>query len=220
MAYNNDYIFQKNLETVSKSLIDKNIIHKAQYIGDEETQIDGDGPESSWQIICMCIEKTEDDYIFHLFQSDFLRAYSYPSLKVVDKFHPFAQKLSDIKNRGLSIYDKPNNEINSYIRMFNDHYCVGFQSNDHDLIKDLKSLGLQIEDLESILDDRYKKERIQRDKKYEEYLKSDEYKQYLQIQKEEKDKLEEQYKQKEADRLKHWVDKYGEEKGTQYFNRL
>ena len=220
MAYNNDYIFQKNLETVSKSLTNKNIIYSTQYIADEETQIDADGPESSWQIVFLSIEKTDDDYIFHLFQSEFLRAYSYPSLKVVDKFHPFAQKLSDIKNKGSSIYDKPTNEINNYIRMFNDHYCAGFQSNDQDLIKDLKSLGLQIDDLEVLLDARYKKERILREKKYEEYLQSDEYKQYLKIQKEEKDKLEEQYKQKEANRLKLWVEKYGEEKGTQYFNRL
>ena len=220
MAYNNDYIFQKNLETVSKSLTNKNIIYSTQYIADEETQIDADGPESSWQIVFLSIEKTDDDYIFHLFQSEFLRAYSYPSLKVVDKFHPFAQKLSDIKNKGSSIYDKPTNEINNYIRMFNDHYCAGFQSNDQDLIKDLKSLGLQIDDLEVLLDARYKKERILREKKYEEYLQSDEYKQYLKIQKEEKDKLEEQYKQKEANRLKHWIDKYGEELGTQYFNRL
>jgi len=220
MAYNNDYIFQKNMEIVLKSLTDKNIIHKTQYIADEETQIDADGPESSWQIVCMCIEKTDDDYIFHLFQSNFLRSYSYPSLKVVDKFHPFAQKLSDIKNKGLSIYDKPTNEINNFVRMFNDHYCAGFQSNDQDLIKDLKSLSLQIEDLEILLDDLYKKERIQRDKKYEEYLKSDEYKQYLQIDKEYKDKIAEENRIKEEARLKLWVDKYGEELGTQYFNRL
>ena len=220
MAYNNDYIFEQNLKTVSKSMIDKNIIYKTQYIADEETQIDGDGPESSWQIIFLCIEKTDDDYIFHLFQSDFLRAYSYPSLKVVSKFNLFSQKLSEIKDKGISIYNKPSVEINNYIRMFNDHYCIGLKCSEPDLTNDLKSLGLQIDDLEIILDARYKKERIQREKKYEEYLQSDEYKQYLKIQKEEKDKLEEQYKQKEAERLKHWVDKYGEELGTQYFNRL
>ena len=220
MAYNNDYIFQKNLETVSKSLTDKNIIYSTQYIADEETQIDRDGPDSSWQIVFLSIEKTDDDYIFHLFQSEFLRAYSYPSLKVVNKFNPFAQKLSDIKNRGSSIYDKPTNEINNYIRMFNDHYCAGFQSNDQDLIKDLKSLGLQIEDLEILLDERYKKERIQREKESAKYLKSDEYKQYLQTEKEYKEKLAEENRIKEEARLKLWVEKYGEEKGTQYFNRL
>lgn len=220
MAYNNDYIFEQNLKTVSKSMIDKNIIYSIQYIADEETQIDGDGPESSWQIIFLCIEKTDDDYIFHLFQSDFLRAYSYPSLKVVSKFNLFSQKLSEIKDKGISIYNKPNNEINNYIQMFNNHYSHGIGCSDEDLTNDLKSLGLQIDDLEIILDARYKKERILREKKYEEYLQSEEYKQYLKIQKEEKDKLEEQYKQKDAERLKHWVDKYGEELGTQYFYRL
>ena len=222
MAYNsrNDSIFEKNFETVSKSLVDKNIIYKTQYIGDEETQIDGDGPESSWQIIVLCIEKTDDDYIYHLFQSGYLHSYSYPSLKVVDKFNLFSQKLSQIKEIGISIYNKPSNEINNYIRMFNDHYSAGFQSNDQDLIKDLKSLSLQIDDLEIILDDLCKKERIKRDKQYEEYLKSDEYKQYLQIDKEYKDKIAEENRKSEEARLKLWVDKYGEEKGTQYFNRL
>jgi hypothetical protein len=220
MAYNNDYIFQKNMEIVLKNLVDKNIIHKTQYIADEETQIDGDGPESSWQIIVLCIEKTDDDYIYHLFQSEYLHSYSYPSLKVVDKFNLFSQKLSQIKEIGISIYNKPSNEINNYIRMFNDHYSAGFQSNDQDLIKDLKSLSLQIDDLEIILDDLYKKERIKRDKQYEEYLKSDEYKQYLQIDKEYKDKIAEENRKSEEARLKLWVDKYGEEKGTQYFNRL
>ena len=222
MAYNysNDSIFEQNFETALKSLVNKNIIYKTQYIGDEETQIDGDGPESSWQIICLCIEKTDDDYIFHLFQSGYLHSYSYPSLKVVDKFNLFSQKLSQIKEIGISIYNKSANEISNYIRMFNDHYCAGFQSKDEDLIKDLKSLSLQIDDLEIILDDLYKKERIQRDKKYEEYLKSDEYKQYLQIDKEYKEKLAKEYRIKEEARLKLWVDKYGEEKGTHYFNRL
>jgi hypothetical protein len=104
--------------------------------------------------------------------------------------------------------------------MFNDHYFAGLRCSDQDLISDLKSLSLQIDDLEIILDATYKKERIQRDKKYEEYLKSDEYKQYLQIDKEYKEKLAEEHKIKEAARLKIWVDQYGEELGTQYFNRL
>ena len=222
MAYNygKDYIFQKNFETVLKNLVNKNIIYKTQYIADEETQIDGDGPESSWQIICLCIEKTDDDYIFHLFQSGYLRSYSYPSLQVVNKFNLFSQKLSQIKEIGISIYNKPASEISNYIRMFNDHYFAGLRTSDPDLISDLKSLSLQIDDLEIILDATYKKERIQRDKKYEEYLKSDEYKQYLQIDKEYKEKLAEEHKIKEAARLKIWVDQYGEELGTQYFNRL
>lgn len=220
MANNNDYIFQKNLETVSKSLIDKNIIYSTQYIADEETQIDRDGLDSSWQIICMCIEKTDDDYIFHLFQSDFLRAYSYPSLKVVNKFHPFAQKLSDIKNKGSSIYDKSTNEINNYIRMFNDHYCAGFQSNDQDLIKDLKSLSLQIDDLEILLDEQYKKERIQREKESAKYLKSDAYKEMIKQQKEYDEKLAAENRIKEENRLKLLIDLHGTELGTQYFNIL
>jgi hypothetical protein len=36
-------------------------------------------------------------------------------------------------------------------------------------------LSLQIDELEGILDEKYKKEKIERDLKYEEYLKSDEY---------------------------------------------
>jgi len=165
MTSNNDYIFKKNLETVSKSLIEKNIIYSTQYIYDEDVQIDCHwGPESYWQIVFMCIEKTNDDYIYHLFQSNYLHTYSYPYLDVVIKFKQFSQKLSQIKEIGMVLYDKPNNEIYNYIRMFNDHYSCGLKSTDQDLIKDLKSLSLQIDDIEEILDEAHKKEIALKDK--------------------------------------------------------
>jgi len=213
-------IFEKNLETVSKDLIGKDIIYSTQYISNDETQIDGDGPQSSWQIVFLCIEKTNDDYIFHLFESKFLNAYSYPYLTVINEFHPFTQKLSYLKEREMTISEKSTNEINSYIEMFNNHYSYGIQCSDQILVNDLKKISHKINELEIILDERYKKERIEKDKKYEEYIRSEEYKEIIKIQKEYNEKLEEEYRIKEVKRLKLWTDEYGVELGTEYFNRL
>jgi hypothetical protein len=218
----NDEIFKSNLKTVSNSLNteSKNIIYSTQYISDEDTQYDQDGPQSSWVIVFLCIEKTSDDYIFHFFQSDYLRSYSYPYLAIVNKFHPFTQKLSDLKVKGSTISERSTNEINNYIQMFNNFYSHGFKSTDQNLINLLKPFSLQIDELEGILDEKYKKEKIERDLKYEEYLKSDEYQEGVKKQKEYNERIEEEYRIKEEKRLKLWIDAHGVEKGTQYFNRL
>jgi hypothetical protein len=215
-----DIIFKKNLELVSKSLINKNIIYSTQYISDEDTQIDGDGPQSSWNIVVLCIEKTDDDYIFNFFRSEYLRSYSYPYFAIINKFHPFNVKLSNLKANSETISEKKSNEISNYIEMFNNHYSYGFKCTDQDLHNELKSLSLQIDFLEEILTEKYKKERDEEDKNYQEYLKSDEYKEMIKRQKEYDEKLKEEYRIKEDERLKLWTDQYGVEKGTQFFNRL
>ena len=219
----NNEIFEANLKTVSKSLNienHENIIYSTQYTCDEDIQIDQDGPQSCWQIVVLCIEKTSDDYIFHFFQSDYLRSYSNPYLAIVSKFHPFTQKLSDLKVKGSTISEKSSNEINNYIQMFNNYYCHGFQCSDQVLINDINTLSLQIGDLEEILVEKYKKEHIEKDLKYEKYLKSDEYQEIIKKQREYDEKTKEEYRIKEEKRLKLWIDAHGVEKGTQYFNRL
>jgi len=65
--YRDDDTFKNNLETVYKNLIDKNIIYSTQYIHDEDINCDGDEFKSYWEIVFLCIEKTENDYIFHIF---------------------------------------------------------------------------------------------------------------------------------------------------------
>ena len=79
--YNSDTILPQNLSTAMINLKDKNIIYFVQYISNEDTQIDGDGPQSWWNITLLCIEKTEDDYIFHFNYSDSIHGYSYPYFK-------------------------------------------------------------------------------------------------------------------------------------------
>ena len=67
-ASNYNYIFTENLAIVQDKLKDKNLIYSVQYITDEDTQIDRDGPESSWRVEFFSIEKIENDFIFHIFK--------------------------------------------------------------------------------------------------------------------------------------------------------
>ena len=218
--YNNDYTFKHNLDLVSKGLEGKNIIFSNQYIADDETQYDRDGPESTWSIHIICIEKTVDDYIYHQFQSDWLHSYSTPSFRAVNKFHSFTRKLSDFKNELNNIFDKSTNAMCKSIEMFNDTYCAGLQSNDELLINELKIISSKIVDLEIIYEEKYDKEQIERDIKYKKYLKSDEYKQYLKDEKEREIKKKEEEDKKEAERLKICIEKYGEVEGTKFWQRL
>jgi hypothetical protein len=218
--YSSDSTFKHNLDLVSKGLEDKNIIYSNQYIADDETQYDRDGPESTWSIHIICIEKTEDDYIYHLFQSDWLHSYSTPSFREVNKFHSFTRKLSDLKNDLSDIFNKPTNVMWKFIEMFNDTYSYGLQSNDEILINELKKISFKINELEIIYEEKCDKEKIERDIKYNKYLQSDEYKQYLKEEKEREIKKKEEEDKKEAERLKRCIEAYGEVEGTKFWQRL
>ena len=72
--------FSQNLSNVltKLNLTDENIIYSVQFISNEDVQIDRDGPDSNWNITFLCIEKIENDYIFHFNFSDEFHSYSYP----------------------------------------------------------------------------------------------------------------------------------------------
>jgi hypothetical protein len=217
---NYEYTFQQNLAFVSKALISKNIIFSKQYISDDETQIDGDGPSSSWCIKLICIEKNGNEYIFHCFQSNWLESYSYPHYAVINKWSPFMLVLSNFKNNIDSIFEKSCNDINNVIRSWNDVYCFGFRSNDDSLIKELNNLAPKIEELEILYDKKLEIQCEEQKRLHDEYIQSDEYKENQKKMNQYKIQQEEEYAQKEAERLKYLVDKYGEEQGRRSWQRL
>jgi hypothetical protein len=218
--YRDDDTFKNNLETVYKNLIDKNIIYSTQYIHDEDINCDGDGFESYWEIVFLCIEKTENDYIFHIFNSDQIHSYAQPYFKTIYKFNQSSKKLSDIKETVKTISEKSKNEICNFIYMFENHLRRGLKCSDQNLVKYLKSLSILIKDLEIILDKMNNIDQKERDLQYQEYLKSDEYKAFIKERKEYSEKLEKEIRIKEDARLKLLIEKHGEELGRQYFNRL
>ena len=63
-------------------------------------------------------------------------------------------------------------------------------------------------------------DRIEYDKEREEYYKSDEYKQYLQDEQDRQEKIEAEYRQKEEERLKLCIEKYGEVEGRRFHRFL
>jgi hypothetical protein len=104
--------------------------------------------------------------------------------------------------------------------MWNKDYCFALNIDDTNLLAKLKSLSVKMVEIEDL----YKKEcdikREKREKEREEYEQSEEYKQYLQEEKDRKAKEETDYRQKEDDRLKRCIEKYGEVEGRRFYGRL
>jgi hypothetical protein len=214
----NDIILKQNLSNLN--LIDKNIIYSSQHISNDDTQIDSDGPQSSWNITIVCIEKIEGDYSFHSNYSDYIRGYSYPYFKVVNNFTTFSRKLSDLKNDFNTILEKPTNKIGHFLKMWEDEYCCAFHSNDTDLINEMKILASKIESINEIYEQRFTIENDEKEKKYQEYLQSVKHKQYLKDDEERKQKLELEDQKKEEARLKQCIELFGEEEGYHFHKIL
>jgi hypothetical protein len=217
---NYDFTFQQNLAIVSKALIGKNIIYSNQFISDEDIQIDGDGPSSSWCIKLICIEKSMNDYIFHCFQSNWLESYSYPYYAVINKWTPIMFIFSNFQNDMNNIFEKSLTNINNVLRSWEDIYCVGFRSNDQTLIDELNFLCSKIDDLQILYDKKLEIQSEEQKRLHDEYINSDAYKEEQAKIEQYKIQQEEEYAQKEAERLKSWVEKYGEEQGRKYWQRL
>jgi hypothetical protein len=217
--HNYDATFKYNILNVMKNLKDKNIIYSIQYIHDEDTQIDQDGPQSDWYISLLCIEKTEDDYIFHFNHSSNIHAYSYPYFVIVDKFTPFSKKLSDLKHDFDTILNTKLN-MNKFITMWENDYYYAFHTGDTDLTSELMNLSVKMIEIEKVYEKKCKIDREIAEKEREKYLQSDEYKKFVQEQEEYKAKQEAEDKQKEDDRLKYCIEKFGEVEGRLWHARL
>jgi hypothetical protein len=74
--YDSSLIKATNLQTIKKDLIGDKIIYSNQFIFDPETQIDGDGPWTTWNIQIDVLEEIEGDFVSHLFSSNCLQGIS------------------------------------------------------------------------------------------------------------------------------------------------
>jgi len=216
----NQSIFEKNQATVFAKLQDKIIIHSKEYISNEDIQIDGDGPQSTWNQTFLCIEKTNDDYIFHFFNSEYFDSYSYPHFNIINKYHHGFKKFSELKNDFSDIFDKSHIHMNHFLNSWYNSYSYGFNTSDKDLNDQMMILHNKCDELEIICEEKFKIDREKRDKEYEEYLKSDEYKQYLAEDFVRNEIKEEEYREKEAERLKRCIAAYGEKDGYRFWKCL
>lgn len=211
-------ILEKNVSNLDFK--DKNIIYCTQFISDDDTQIDSDGPQSSWRITVLCIEKTNDDYIFHFNYSDTFHGYSYPYFKIIKNFYTFSEKLSELKDDINNILEIPTSQIGNFLRMWEEEYCYIFNSKDTDLINEMNMLIIKIKTIEETYEQRWTIEKEENDQKYKEYLQSEEYKQVLKDEEEYKHVQELEYQKKEEERLKLCIESYGEEKGREFHQHL
>jgi hypothetical protein len=212
--------FTENLAFVQKELNGKNIIQCFQYIVDDETQIDGDGPQSWWSVEFLCIEKTDDDYIFHTFAKNNLHSYSYPHFVRIDKNTSFSIKLSSLKIQVDNSFDKGIYEISNFISRWENSYCHALVSKDTVLMKELQYISSKIDDLNEILTKQYEKD----EKQSQEYMKSPEYQARLEEDQKARDlykkQEEEKYEKQEQKRLKLCIEAHGEVEGTRLWQRL
>lgn len=72
-TYDLEYIKSTNLKTIKKNLVGDKIIYFNQRINDPETQTDGDGPWTTWNIEIECLEEIEDDFVSHIFSSNLIQ---------------------------------------------------------------------------------------------------------------------------------------------------
>jgi hypothetical protein len=217
---NNDHIFTENLAIVQDNLKGKSLIYSVQYITNEDTQIDGDGPQSSWCVEFFSIEKIENDFIFHIFSSNYVHAYSYPYLCNINKSNHHFVSLSDLKNELKTIFNKSLYDISNFIRRYEESYSHAHNSKDDDLTKEMKEIALNIYELEKIRDEK----RDEQQKAYQEMLASDEYKAKCKAQEEKSAEYKKteakKYQDAEQERLKRCIEAYGEEAGYRFWQRL
>jgi len=217
-----DTTFSKNLSNVltKLNLDSENIIYSVQYISNEDIQIDRDGPQSSWDITLVCIEKTLDDYIFHTNYSHDFHSYSYPYFKEFAIYSSFSKKLSELKKDIDNHLNNISNETYYLVKMWDNNYSHALSSSDQNLLSEMKNLSIKMMEIEIILD----KQNQLKQEEYKKYLKSDEYlkKEQESIKEHEEyiKKQDEEDKRKEEIRLKLFIEKYGEEEGRRLHQRL
>jgi hypothetical protein len=232
-----DTTFPTNYQTVLKKLDGKTIIYSVQFIRNEETQTDCDGPESTWDQFFFCVEKEQEkeqkkeqekeqetDYVLHLFQSaHMLQSYSYPSFQLIANYNHSFSKLSDLKEK-IEAYLKnidayTTHEISGFIQLY-DMYTSYCSTSDQNFNEQLKDLNIRFYMLKRFNNKRIDKERKAFACTYEKYLQSDEYKEILEKRQIADEQMKEVERQKEEDRLQLLIKEHGEEKGRLYHIRF
>jgi hypothetical protein len=229
-----DTTFPTNYQTVLKKLDGKTIIYSVQFILNEETQIDRDGPESTWDQFFFCVEKEEvevenngeknTDYVLHLFQSaSMLHSYSYPSFYTIANYNHSFSKLSDLKEKTEAYLENidafPTREISGFIQLY-DMYTSYCNTHDENFNKQIKALNIRFYMLRKFNNKRIDKERKAFACTYEKYIQSDEYKNILEQQQIAEKQVKDVERQKEEERLQLLINLYGEKQGRLYHTIL
>ena len=230
-----DTTFPTNYQTVLKKLDGKTIVYSTQFIFNEETQTDRDGPESTWDQCFFCLEKEQEkekekeqeketDYVLHLFQSaHMLHSYSYPSFQLIANYNHSFYKLSDLKKKTEAYLENidafTTREISGFIQMY-DMYTSYCSSTDENFNEQIKALNIRSYRLRRFNNKRIDKERKAFVCTYENYLQSDEYLEILEKQRIAEEQMKEVERQKEEDRLQLLIKEHGEEKGRLYHARF
>jgi len=222
MAFTNKHYentLNANFASIQSSLNNANIIYFSQSIENDETQIDGDGPWTTYDIYLSCIEKNGDEFIFHTFMSDTLQGIrgSFCITKFQSKYSITLTQLTN----NLSTLDKKScNYIDDFIEGWNRYYSQSYASKNEDLISKMNSMNDTILKMDELSKRTAIEEKTEYESKYKEYINSDKYKLMLKEEEEYKIRQKNEEKQKEQERLERCIEAYGPIEGYNFWKRL
>ena len=136
-----DDIYYDSITTTYMNLIidelkGKNIIFIHQYIRDIDNDFDREyGPINSWIIGIIFIEKTKDDYHFHMLETDTRSSGADPHY--IENFITFPNKQIVKLSELISMKSQ-------YIRLFKLYYITAKESKDKILIKQMEKINLKV----------------------------------------------------------------------------
>ena len=214
-----DNTLKANFASVQSSLNDADIIYMSQSVENDETQIDGDGPWTTYYIYLSCIEKKDDEFIFHTFMSNMLEGI-YGRIGITTFPSKCSITLTQLTNNLSTLGEKSSNYIDNFIQTWNRYHIQSIDSKNDDLISKMKSLCDSILKMEELASSKAIEEHTEYDKKHQEYLNSEEYKLILEKEKIYQIQCKNEEEQKEQERLQRCIEAYGPIEGPNFWRRL
>lgn len=222
MAYTDthyDNTLKANFASVQSRLNDADIIYFSQSVENDETQIDGDGPWTTYYIYLSCIEKKDDEFIFHTFMSNMLEGI-YGRIGITTFPSRCSITLTQLTNNLSTLGEKSSNYIDSFVQTWNRYHIQSIASKNDDLISKMKNLCDSILKMGDLSNSKAIEEHAEYDRKHQEYLNSDEYKLILEKEKEYRIRRKNEEEQKEQERLQRCIEAYGPIEGLKFWQRL
>jgi hypothetical protein len=216
---NYDNTLKANFASVQSQLTGAEIIYLSQSIENDETQIDGDGPWTTYYIYLSCIEKKGDEFIFHTFMSNMLQGI-YGRIGITTFPSKCSITLTQLINNLTTLTSQPSNSIDNFIQAWNKYYFQAMASKNDDLISKMNSMANIISKMEELVDSKAKEEKEAYDKAHQEYLDSDKYKLMLKEEEEYKIRQKNEEQQKEQERLQRCIEAYGPIEGPKFWRCL
>ena len=222
MAYTNthyDNTLKANLASVQSHLNDADIIYSSQSVEDDETQIDGDGPWTTYYIYLSCVEKKDDEFIFHTFMSNMLQGIS-GRIGITTFPSKYSITLTQLTNNLITLNEKSSNYIDNFIQTWNRYHIQSIASKNDDLISKMNIMSDIIQKMEELANTKAIEEHTEHDRKHQEYLNSDMYKLMLEEEKEYQIQRKKEEELKEQERLQRCIEAYGPIEGHNFWRRL